>query len=131
MAAPDIQAKQILKILIIDNNEYLTQFYNDLLSLNGYITTIFNNSLDALAHFKLRQNHYDLILSGVSMPNMKGDKLAVEILKLRPDIPIILCSGFHPDKSIKELMNLGIRHFLSKPVDNSKLLHIINELKLC
>lgn len=120
-----------LKVLIVDDNKDLAEFYSDLLLLNGCITSVFTNSIDALTDFKFKTNNYDLILSDISMPGMTGDELAIEVLKLKPDMPIILCSGFHPEISTDNLMNLGIRQFLPKPIDSSKLLDIINELKLC
>jgi len=131
MVVPDNKRSDYLKVLIVDDNESLAEYYSDLLTLNGCKTTVFNSSLEALSEFKIKQNYYDFVLSDISMPNMNGDELAVEILKVKPEIPIVLCSGFHPQTTNQELLNLGIKDFLSKPIDSSKLLNIINELKLC
>lgn len=131
MVVPNKKLSDSLRVLIVDDNESLAEYYSDLLTLNGCQTTVFYNSLDALADFKFKQNNYDLVLSDISMPDMNGDELALEILKVKPDIPIVLCSGFHPETTDQELLNLGIKEFLPKPIDSSKLLNIINELKLC
>ncbi|RDH81417.1 MAG: hypothetical protein DIZ80_15125 [endosymbiont of Galathealinum brachiosum] len=131
MVVPISKTLDNLRVLIVDDNKDLAEFYSDLLSLNGCVTSVFNNGIDALTDFKFKINNYDLILSDISMPGMTGDELAVEVLKLKPDMPIILCSGFHPDLSTDDLMKLGIKHFLPKPIDSTKLLDIINELKLC
>ena len=131
MVVPNKKFSDSLRVLIVDDNESLAEYYSDLLILNGCETTVFNNSLDALTDFKFKQNNYDFVLSDISMPDMNGDELAVEMLKVKPDIPIVLCSGFHPETTDQELLNLGIRDFLPKPIDSSKLLNIINELKLC
>jgi len=129
MVVPQKKVSDSFRVLIVDDNESLAEYYSDLLTLNGCETTVFNNSLDALTDFKL--NSYDFVLSDISMPNMSGDELAMEILKIKPEIPIVLCSGFHPGKTDQELLNLGIRDFLPKPIDSSRLLNIINEFKIC
>jgi len=131
MVVPNKKLTDCLRVLIVDDNESLAEYYSDLLTLNGCKTTVFNNSLEALSSFKFKQNNYDFVLSDISMPNMNGDELAVEMLKVNPNIPIVLCSGFHPQTTDQELLNLGIKDFLPKPIDSSKLLNIINELKLC
>jgi len=131
MVVPNRMLTDCLRVLIVDDNESLAEYYSDLLTLNGCKTTVFNNSLDALTSFKFKQNNYDFVLSDISMPNMNGDELAVELLKVNPNIPIVLCSGFHPQTTDQELLNLGIKDFLPKPIDSTKLLNIINELKLC
>jgi len=131
MVVPDEKVSNSLRVLIVDDNESLAEYYSDLLTLNGCKTTVFNNSLDALSEFKFKLHNYDFVLSDISMPNMTGDELAAEILKVDPNIPIVLCSGFHPQATDQELLNLGIKEFLPKPIDSSRLLNIINELKLC
>ena len=129
MVVPISKTLKNLRVLIVEDNTDLAEFYSELLLLNDCITNVFNNSLDALTDFKSKINDYDLILSDISMAGMTGDELAVKVLKLRPDMPIVLCSGFHPNISTDELMGLGIKHFLPKPINSSKLLDIIDELK--
>ena len=129
MVVPISKTLKNLRVLIVEDNTDLAEFYSELLLLNDCITNVFNNSLDALTDFKSKINDYDLILSDISMAGMTGDELAVKVLKLRPDMPIVLCSGFHPNISTDELMSLGIKHFLPKPINSSKLLDIIDELK--
>jgi len=131
MVVPNKMVADSLRVLIVDDNVSLAEYYSDLLTLNGCKTTVFNNSIDALTEFQFKLNNYDFVLSDISMPNMNGDELAVEMLKVKPEIPIVLCSGFHPETSDQELLDLGIRDFLPKPIDSSRLLDIINELKLC
>jgi len=131
MVVPDEKISDDFRVLIVDDNESLAEYYSDLLTLNGCKTTVFNNSLDALSEIKFKLNNYDFVLSDISMPNMTGDELAAEILKVNPDIPIVLCSGFHPQTTAQELLNIGIKEFLPKPIDSSRLLNIINELKIC
>ena len=131
MVVPISKTLKNLRVLIVEDNTDLAEFYSELLLLNGCTTNVFYNSIDALTDFRYKVNDYDLLLSDISMAGMTGDELAVEVLKLKPDMPIVLCSGFHPNISTDELMGMGIKHFLPKPIDSSKLLDIINELKSC
>ena len=62
------------------------------------------------------------------MPNMTGDKLAVELLKIRPDIPIILCTGFSEKISEEKAKALGIREFILKPIAMSRLANILRKV---
>ena len=64
----------------------------------------------------------------MAMPNMPGDKLAVELTKIRPDIPILLCTGFSETMSDDEAASLGIKGFLLKPIVMKGLSHKIREV---
>ena len=58
----------------------------------------------------------DLVISDMSMPQMTGDQLAMEILALRPDIPVIICTGFSERFSKDELLKMGVKGVLMKPI---------------
>jgi response regulator RpfG family c-di-GMP phosphodiesterase len=64
----------------------------------------------------------------MAMPNMSGDKLAVELTKIRPDIPVLLCTGFSETMSIEKATSLGINGFLLKPIVMKDLSHKIREV---
>ena len=121
-------ATRDLRILIVDDEALMAEYFSDLLITKGCDTTIFNDSVAALEHLKSHNNSYDLVLSDINMPKLRGDVLAEEILSLYPGIPVILCSGEYVDK--KNLAAIGVKEFLQKPIDSTKLLQIINELKL-
>ena len=71
--------------------------------------------------FKTNPEEFDLIFTDQSMPEMSGAELATAILKIRPDIPIILCTGFSATVSEQEAQELGIREFCMKPMDMKQL----------
>ena len=52
----------------------------------------------------------------MAMPKMSGDKLSIELIKIRPDIPILLCTGFSETMSEEKAVSLGIKGFLFKPI---------------
>ena len=56
--------------------------------------TIRTSSIEALALFKNRPNDFDLVITDMTMPYITGDELAIELMKIRPDIPVILCTGY-------------------------------------
>jgi CheY-like chemotaxis protein len=63
----------------------------------------------------------DLVLTDMTMPEMSGDQLSIEMLKIRPDIPIVLCTGYNRHISESSARALGVRSFLRKPVQIKQL----------
>ena len=66
--------------------------------------------------FKAQKDKFDLVITDMTMPQMTGEKLAKALIRLRPDIPVILCTGFSTKIDEKKAMAMGIRAFVSKPV---------------
>jgi CheY-like chemotaxis protein len=81
----------------------------------GYDVSVRLSSLDALEAFRTNPARFDLVITDMTMPNMTGDHLAREMLKIRPDIPIILTTGFSERISEEEAKKMGIRVFVMKP----------------
>ena len=119
------------KILIVDDNEAMAEYFSDFLISNGFYTTVFNSSEEALAYCKKNLHQYQLVISDIRMPGMTGDLLAKEILNLDSNMSIILCSGYMEHTSKEQLLSIGIKNFMEKPINSSKLLTIIGELNLC
>lgn len=119
------------KVLIIDDEISMAQYLSDLMVSNGHETTIFNDSQKALEHAKSKLDDYNLVLSDVCMPNMTGDCLAEEILSIKPDMPVILCSGYAPHVDKQKLLERGVMAFMEKPVNTSRLLQIVGDLSKC
>ena len=125
------QLTMTAKILIIDDNESVAEYFSDFLTSHGFQTTIFNSSKNALDYCKTNLHEYNLVISDICMPEISGDQLAKEILKLNSTMPIILCSGYFEHISKNELLNIGIHSFMEKPINSSKLLTVIGQLNLC
>ena len=104
------------KILFVDDEKELADYGKDMLESLGYKVTSRTSSLKALELFKARKNDFDLIITDLSMPNMDGDELAREILDVRPEIPIILCTGYNSKLKEKEVLDIGIRAYFLKPI---------------
>jgi len=82
----------------------------------GYHVAACIGSIEALETFRSGPDQFDLVITDMSMPRMSGDKLSVELMKIRPDIPILLCTGFNDSMTDEKIKNLGIRGLLMKPI---------------
>ncbi len=104
------------RILFVDDELTLTKIAQPMLQSLGYEVTTRLSSIDALALFKAKPEAFDLVITDMTMPNMTGDELAKELMAVRPDIPIILCTGFSAGITKEKAKALGIRSLVSKPI---------------
>ena len=116
------------RILLVDDHVDIVDMEKQMLERMGYHVTARTDSLDALKIFTAQPGGFDLVITDMTMPDLTGDKLAVELLKIRSDIPIILCTGFNKSMTRKKALSLGIRGFLMKPVMMKKLSWTIREV---
>ncbi|TNF37770.1 MAG: response regulator [Gammaproteobacteria bacterium] len=120
---------QVLRVMLVDDEELVSRFLEILLNNYGCKVTVFNDSTQALKKFAAHPEAYEAVISDVRMPRLSGDQLAEKILSIKPDIPIALISGYSPDIDIAHLKQLGVSCFLNKPVENKKLMQIIDEFR--
>ncbi len=103
-------------ILLVDDEAALTYIGKQVLERLGYSVTTRTSSIEALELFKTDPDRYDLVITDMTMPNLTGDRLARNILEVRPDIPIILCTGYSEIISEEQARAIGIRAFILKPL---------------
>ncbi len=103
-------------ILLIDDEKLLTDMGTQMLERLGYRVDATNSSVEALERFKRQPMDYDLVITDMTMPHITGDNLARELMAARPDIPIILCTGFNESITPSISASIGIRAFLMKPL---------------
>ncbi|MDO8948302.1 MAG: ATP-binding protein [Desulfocapsaceae bacterium] len=103
-------------ILVVDDEKDNTDMFQTMLTGLGYQVVVFNNSLEALALFTKVPTAFDLLLTDMTMPHMTGLELSKKVLAMRPDLPIILCSGFSELVNKGQVQALGIKVYLEKPV---------------
>ena len=82
----------------------------------GYRVTVRTSSVKALELFRYKPDDFDLVITDMTMPNMLGDKLAVELMKIRPNIPVILCTGYSKKISDDSVTAIGIKAIAYKPI---------------
>jgi len=114
------------QILLVDDEDAIVQMERKMLDRLGYQITAQSSSHKALEIFRAAPDSFDLVITDLTMPQMTGDKLAVELLKIRPDIPIIMCTGFAEKISWDKAKSIGIKVLLIKPV---KLKDISREIR--
>lgn len=115
-------------ILIVDDEESVAMFLTELLKMSGYQVTMMTSSTEALSLFKKNPQRYDLVITDQTMPDITGGELASTLLQLRPDIPIILCTGYSEKIDEKSAKDLGIQRFLEKPLRLNAVLESVSEL---
>jgi two-component system cell cycle sensor histidine kinase/response regulator CckA len=104
------------RILFVDDELTIAKMGNQILERLGYAVTTRTSSIEALELFQAKPDDFDLVITDMTMPNMTGDKLAIELMKIRPDIPVILCTGYSKKISDEIAAEIGIKAFAYKPV---------------
>jgi PAS domain S-box-containing protein len=105
------------RIMVVDDEQAIREVTGEFLSNYGYTVDLFKNGEDALEEFKRDPDKYDLIVTDMAMPRMTGDKLAVELIKKNPGLPIFLCTGFSENMSRETAASLGISRLIIKPLE--------------
>ncbi|NNF98255.1 MAG: response regulator [Desulfobacteraceae bacterium] len=115
-------------ILFVDDEKYLLDMGKQMLERLGYTVESRASAIDAFEAFNNNPDKYDLLFTDLTMPNMAGDELARRIRQERPDIPVIICSGY--GEFFKELRagDLGIDAFLKKPVGMIQVANTIRQV---
>ncbi|MBW1767380.1 MAG: response regulator, partial [Deltaproteobacteria bacterium] len=104
------------RILFVDDEKALADLGKQMLGRLGYKVFTRTSSIEALEAFRADPYKFDLIITDMTMPNMTGDVLAEEIMAIRPDIPIMLCTGFSERITKENAKKIGIREFAMKPL---------------
>ncbi|MEQ8189918.1 MAG: response regulator [Candidatus Eremiobacterota bacterium] len=121
-------------ILLVDDEASLLKVGKEMLESLGYIVEIESSSVSALKLFSLKPDKYDLIITDYLMPQMTGIELAREILKIRNNTPVIICTGFDEILSRDQLEKESIKMSVLKPFTlneiTEKIRHVLDEQKL-
>ncbi len=115
-------------IMVVDDETSILFSTRELLSDCGYKVSICLDGKQALDEFKKDPDSFDLVITDMTMPKLTGDVLARKMLEIRPDLPIILCTGYSDRISEKKANEIGIRQFLQKPLHGSDLTSLIRDL---
>jgi len=118
---PKLLPRGTERILFVDDEESIIEIAQRMLSHAGYEVTAVRNASQALALLKDDPGAYDIVITDQTMPKMTGFQLSQELLKIRPDIPIILCTGFSEIVSEETAKVAGVKEFLTKPFTREKI----------
>ena len=116
------------KILFVDDELPIVKMGQQALERLGYEVTTRTSSIEALELFQAKPNEFDLVVTDMTMPNLTGDKLAIELMKIRSDIPVILCTGYSKRISDDTAGEIGIKAFAYKPVVKADLAKTVRKV---
>jgi len=104
------------RILFIDDEPTLADIGKQALEHLGYDVVAKTSSIEALELFRTKPEQFDLVITDATMPKMTGDRLARELMKIRSDIPIIICTGYSERITEEKTKKMGIKAFAMKPL---------------
>ena len=116
------------RILYVDDEKAVVDAIKPMFERLGYRVTARTSSIEALEAFRMNPGRFDLVITDMTMPNMIGTALAGEMMSLREDIPVILCTGFSEQVNEEMAQELGIRALVMKPIVMNEMAHIIRKV---
>ena len=116
------------RILFVDDEELLAAMGKDMLERLGYHVTVQLSSIEALTIFQNGPSEFDLVITDQTMPGMTGADLARQMIQVRPDIPIILCTGYSNVIDEHSAKAIGIKEFVFKPLSMEVLAQLIRNV---
>jgi CheY-like chemotaxis protein len=134
MDAPDMAEDSVQlpkgteRILFVDDEKAAVDTIQLMLERLDYKVTARTSSIEALEAFRHNPEAFDLVITDQTMPNMTGKDLAKQLMSIRPDIPIILCTGFSEQIGVRRAKEMGIRAFVMKPIVMRDMANIIREV---
>ncbi len=114
-------------ILFVDDEPQIFKLGKRRLELLGYDVKGSTDPIEALEMFKAEPDLYDLVITDMAMPHMTGDQFVSEILKIRPQVPTILCTGYSQKISEEKACEIGICSFAMKPIEADKFASIVRK----
>lgn len=117
-----------MRILLVDDNEMVCSGLSLLLRGMGNIVIAFNDGKSALQ--EVEDHAVDLLISDIRMPGMNDLRLAHELNVKKPDLPVVLMSGFIDDEVREQAALENVRAILSKPLDRQELEKMMDELEI-
>ncbi|MFW6373099.1 MAG: response regulator [Thermodesulfobacteriota bacterium] len=116
------------RILLVDDERLLADLGKQMLERLGYVVDARTDSVQALEDFRGNAGEYDLVITDMTMPGMTGDVLSREVIRIRSDIPIILCTGYNERINPERAKQIGIKALLMKPLAVNQLARAIHEV---
>ncbi len=109
------------RVLLVDDEESVVKMLQEMLEFLGYQVVALTNSIEAYRVFREKAETFDLVITDQTMPGLTGDELAKKMLHLRPELPIVLCTGFSEMLTEEKAREIGLKAYIMKPVVISEL----------
>ncbi len=116
------------RILFVDDEESMVYIGRNRLERFGYKIEAKTSPVEALELFRNNADQFDLVITDMTMPQMTGVQLAQKLLEIRPDIPIIICTGFSAKVDGEKAKKIGIRQYIEKPLNRSDLAKLVRKV---
>lgn len=126
-----VQAVGQPHILVVDDDELVSEYVCALLEAENYRVKVLNEPIAALNYFKEYPDDFDLVITDQVMPGLTGVEISQAILKLRPEMPILLVTGYSEQISAVNAESFGLSGFFSKPINENLFLDKICHLLSC
>ena len=128
VAGRTVNEQQTPHILVVDDEEAIGCFIEEILTIHGYKVSLYADSRDAAEAFRQQPEQYGLLLTDQTMPHMTGVELIKEVHGVRNELPVILCSGYSEQVDESNAAEMGVNTYLAKPIESKKLLTAIDAL---
>lgn len=125
---PEEMAPGRERVLLVDDEPQVVEVGEEMLRHLGYQVTACESATQALDRFRSSPEDYDVVVTDMTMPKMNGAELTRHILTLRPEIPVILCSGYNDLVDGDSAQEIGIRAYLQKPVLVSEMARTLRQV---
>jgi len=116
------------RILFVDDEPTIGKVAKQILEKLGYSVVVRASGIEALELFDAKPDQFDLAITDMTMPHLTGDQLAEKLIEIRPDIPIILCTGFSEKITEENACAMGIRKLVMKPIARQDLAKAVREV---
>lgn len=124
---PDLIATDNERIMVVDDEEAIRDLLRAILTSSGYEAYMYNNGREAWEAFQQNPDTWSLIITDQTMPYMTGEELALKVMELRPETPVILCTGYSESISVEKAFALGMKDYLLKPISLNELLASVHK----
>lgn len=125
------QVPQQHHILVVDDDELVSEYLGALLEAESYDVMVLNEPAAALDYFKAHPDDFDLIVTDQVMPGLTGVEIAQSMLSVRPNLPILLITGYSEKISAENAESFGLSGFFPKPINENLFLDKVSNLVAC
>ncbi|TKB10408.1 response regulator [Desulforhopalus sp. IMCC35007] len=116
------------RILLIDDELTICKIVSRMLESQGYVVSFETNSEKAVKLFRADPNLFDLVITDMTMPKMPGDLVTCNLLAIRPDIPVIIATGYNKRITDNAAIDIGAKAFLPKPFEKATLIQMVRKV---
>jgi len=124
----EVLPKGIKSVLLVDDENSIVEMLKQVLEIQGYKVIPKTSSLEALDAFRASPDKFDIVITDMTMPYMTGDKLALKIKEIRPDVPVLLCTGFSEKINAQKKEDLDIEGVMIKPVTKADFIKMVRKI---